>query len=202
MKNYIKSAILAAGLVFGAGQGFAATLGLTTGVPSLSSSMATIDYLDLNPDGELSAVSAEVDSTGGVTTNGFTTIDFVAGFALADPTDVLDFSFGGFLDVSDEDGQFLVGDLFGIGFTENAIELQFNNLTGSGAGNFGSSVLALISFTIPLGLNPFTALNDGDFLDAEISVSNVAPVPLPAGLPLILSALFGLGVVARRKSKT
>lgn len=45
-----------------------------------------------------------------------------------------------------------------MGFTEDVIELQFGNLSGSGAGSFGASVLALISFDDPLGANPFRTI--------------------------------------------
>ena len=67
----------------------------------------------------------------------------------------------------------------------------------------------LLSTTNRAGLNTFffetaTAFDnvsldlDGAYIDA-IHVGNLAPVPLPAGLPLLLAGIGGLGLVARRK---
>lgn len=193
------TAIIAGALWFGvATTASAASLGRSTEAPTIESSFAIVDFLNLSPDGELSSFGMEVDFTDGVTPTGLTTIDFVAGFSLADPTTGL----SGFLDVSDENGQFLVGDLQAIGFTEDIVELEFGNLTGAGAGSFGLSVLALIAFDDSLGSNPFAAFNDGDALTASVSISNISAIPLPAGLPLLLSGLIGLGFVARGRFKT
>lgn len=193
----VSTAVLAGVITLGSfGAATAATLGLTTSTPTLESSFAFVDFLDLSPDGELSSFGAEVDFTDGASPTGFTTIDFAIGYALADPTTGL----SGFLDVSDEDGQFLVGDLLAVGFTEDIIELQFGNLTGSGASLFSSSVLALIAFDDPLGANPFASFVDGDSYIASISISNVALIPLPAGLPLLAGGLGALMVLRRRKA--
>ena len=88
-------------------------------------------------------------------------ISFLADFTLADPTNIFEFAFGGFLDVTDSAGQSLVGDLAAIGFTNDTVEPEFNNLTGSGAAAFGRSVLVLIGFDGPLGSNPFDGHSDG-----------------------------------------
>jgi hypothetical protein len=203
MKHSITAAVLTAGMALGAGQAVAATLGLTTEAPTLSSSSAFIDYLEFAPDGDLSNFGAEVDSTDGVSPNGFIEIGFGVGFSLADPTTGLS---GGF-DIFDEDGFFLGGDLFAVGFAEDVIELQFDNLSGSGAGLFGTSVLALIAFDNPLGANPLGSLVDGEFYSASVTISNVAtsastvaPIPLPAGLPLMLTGLASI-VLLRRRGK-
>ena len=180
----------------------AATLGLTTGAPSLSSSAASIDYFEFGSDGDLSSFGAEIDATNGITTTGFTEIGFGIGFSLSDPTDA---PAGGF-DIFDDTGLVLAGDLLAIGFVEDTIELQFNNLFGSGAGAFGTSALAVITFDDPLGPDPFLSFFDGDFYGASITVSNVvsttpSPVPLPAGLPLMLGALgLSAGLLRRRKN--
>ena len=138
--------------------------------------------------------------TDGVSPNGFTEIGFGIGFSLADPTTGLS---GGF-DIFDEDGFFLGGDLFAVGYTENVIELQFDNLSGSSAGLFDTSVLALIALDDPVGADPFASLFDGDSLGASITVSNVAtstvaPIPLPTSLPLLLA---GLGSIALLRIRT
>jgi hypothetical protein len=193
----MKHAVFAASLAFGmctAVAGSAASLGLTTKAPSVETGAAVVEFIDFAPDGEIFALPAAIDAVDGIALSGLGTVEFAAGFNLADPSDSTDFAFGGFLDVSDDTGQVLVGELFAIGFVEDAIELQFNNLTGSGAGLFGSSVLALITFDSPLGLNPFDALVDGGLYGATVNVSKVGtPIPLPAGLPLTLA---GIGVLA------
>lgn len=193
----ISTGMLAGAIMLGAfGAASAATLGLTTSAPTIEASFAFVDFLDLSPDGELASFGAEVDFTDGASPTGFTTIDFAAGYSLADPA----LNLSGFLDVSDENGQFLVGDLLAVGFTEDIVELQFGNLTGSGAGLFSSSVLALIAFDDPLGANPFDSFVDGDSYIASVSISNVAPIPLPAGLPLLLAGLGGLALLRRSKT--
>lgn len=201
MKHYVKAALVAAGMALLSGQASAATLGLTTETPHLSSSMAVIDYVEFGFDGDLSTFGAEVDFTSGVSPSGATKIGFGIGFSLADPPIG---ATGGF-DILDEDGLFLSGDLLALGFTEDTIELQFGNLSGSGVEYFGSSVLALISFDDSLGTDPFAVLPDGASLGASIMISNVssstvAPIPLPAGLPLLLTSIGGTILLRRRKA--
>jgi hypothetical protein len=170
------------------------------GQDSLSSSTAFIDYLEFAPDGDLSTFGAQVDFTDGVSPTGFTEIGFGIGFLLADPTTG---ATGGF-DIFDEDGLFLDGELLAVGFTEDVIGLQFGNLGGSNASSFGSSVLASIAFDDALGANPFDGFVDGEYYGASITTSNVAdatvaPVPLPAGLPLLLTSLGGIVLLRRRR---
>ena len=192
---------MTAGIIAGLiGLGFLGTanatpLGLTTEAPTIESSFAIVDYLEFGPDGDLSTFGAEVDFTDGVSPNGLTEIGFGIGFSLADPTSG---ATGGF-DIFDEDGLFLDGDLLAVGFTEDIVELQFGNLGGSGAGSFGSSVLALIAFDDPLGPNPFASLIDGNAYVASVSISSVVSLPLPATLPLLLAGLLGMGLIERSR---
>ncbi|MCQ8129626.1 PEP-CTERM sorting domain-containing protein [Methylomonas rivi] len=175
----------------------AATLGLTTSDPILGVSSTFFDYFEFAPDGDLSTFLADVDSASGISTTGFTTLDLGIGFSLADPTTGATGGFG----IYDDTGLFLSGDLLAVGFTENIIELQFNNLTGTGAGSFGTSILALINFDDPLGPEPFAGLVDGSFYSSSVSVANVqdpATVPVPPTLLLLASGLFGMGWAKKR----
>ncbi len=176
----------------------AATLGLTTGNPTLESNSTTIDYLEFGGDGDLSSFFNSIDSSNGVTPIGLTDFSFGAAFPLATPT----IGATGFLDIFDDNGQFLAGDLLAVGFTEDVLELQFNNLIGSAAGSFGSSVLALITFNDPLGLNPFSSLIDGDFYTASVNISNVISVSEPTVLSIFILILFLMSIVLLKRRNT
>lgn len=183
-----------------------ASLGLTTQAPTLTASTANIDYLEFGTEGDLSTFGTEIDAIDGISTNGVTELGFGFGFSLSDPTTGIA---GGF-DISDEDGLFLAGDILAVGFSEGIIELQFDTLSGAGAGNFGSSVLAVLTFNDPLGSNPFAALVDGESYMASITVSDVVGVNAgidppnvsePALWSLFLPSLLGMTWFGRRRRK-
>lgn len=170
----------------------AATLGLATQDPSLDSSFAFVDYFEFGTDGDVSSFGGIIDSSSGISPFGLTEFSFGVGFSLSDPTNT---ATGGF-DVFDGNGLFLGGDLAAVGYTENVIEFQFNQLTGSAASNFGASALMMISFVDQLGANPFIGLVDGTFYDASVhiaSVVNTVPVSEPAILSLYVLALLLMG---------
>lgn len=198
MSKFYKPLLVSAGLIFSsAGMSGAASLGLTTSDPTMEASLAFVDYLEFGPDGDLSTFGAEVDSSNGISTSGITELGFGFGFETSDPTNTAS---GGF-DIEDANGLVLAGDLIAIGFTEDVIEAQFGNLSGSEAELFGSSILATISFADPLGLNPFAKMNDGDFFEATVLISNVGGttvVPVPASLPLLLLGFGGLAAIRSR----
>ncbi len=190
MKKIIYSILLTITLLFSTQLTLnAATLGLTTQDPTLGSSAIVVDYLEFSGDGDLASFGAGIDSSSGVTPLGITDLSFGAAFPLATPT----IGATGFLDIFDANGQFLAGDLFAVGFTQNVIELQFNNLIGSATGSFGSSVLALVTFDDPLGTNPFNSLVDGNSYDASVRILNVASVSEPAILSIFVLTLFLMG---------
>ena len=199
MKKIIYSIVLTIALFFSMQLTVsAATLGLTTQDPTLGSSSIVVDYLQFGGDGDLASFGAGIDSSSGVTPTGFADLSFDAAFPLATPT----IGATGFFDIFDNNGQFLAGDLMAVGFTQDVVELQFNNLIGSAASSFGSSVLALITFDDALGLNPFNSFIDGDFYTASVSISNVVEDVGSASEPTILSifilALFLMGFTRLR----
>nr|WP_281719334.1 hypothetical protein [Nitrosomonas nitrosa] len=179
----------------------AATLGLTTQNPSVGASSAIIDFFEFGADGDLSTFGWEIDTFNNVIPDGFAEFSFGIGFSLANPT--VDAS-GGF-NIFDETGLFLGGDLAAVGFTEDVIEFQFNNLVGSAATDFGSSALLLVHFDESLGLNPFNELIDGMFYTASVSITSVLPqvvtmpVSEPAALPMVAMALLLMGYVRMRQ---
>ncbi len=175
----------------------ATTLGLTTQDPSLDSSFAFVDYFEFNSSGDLSSFGGIIDSSSGISPFGLTEFSFGIGFSLSDPTNT---AAGGF-DVFDGNGLFLSGDLLAVGYTENVIEFQFDQLTGSAAGSFGSSALMLISFVDQLGTNPFAALVDGTFYDASVKIASVVPLSEPTILPMFALALFLISLVRLKHYK-
>lgn len=199
MRSVLSAGVFAAAALVGS-MSQAATLGLTTTDPSVTASDSIVEVLECCGFNEVFGFDAVIDSSTGVTPNGLGLLEFGFDYNLSDPTGDFSGAFGIF-DDDIGDPEFLSGELIAIGFLEDVIELQFGNLLGRAAGDFNSSVLAVISFADPLGTNPLDSLADGDFLSASITISNVvAPIPLPAGLPLMLGG-FGTLLVLRRKQK-
>lgn len=168
-------------------------LGLDTEAPFIRSSLASIDYLDFSPDGDLSTFGSVVDFTDGISPNGLSKIGFGVGFDLSFPTIG---ATGGF-DIFDQNGLFLGGDIKALGFTDNIIQFQFGSLVGSANADFGSSILMTITFSDSLGANPFNSFVDGESYAASISLSRVTAVPEPPSLGLVMST-FLMMLMARR----
>lgn len=195
MRKILYSGLLVFTLIFTVPfQTTAATLGLSTQDPSLDSSFAFVDYFEFSTSGDLSSFGGVIDSSSGISPFGFTEFSFGVGFTLSDP---LNTAAGGF-DVFDGNGLFLSGDLLAVGYTENIIEFQFDQLAGSAASNFGSSVLMLINFVDQLGSNPFNGLVDGTFYDASVNIASVVPITEPQIFTIFALALILMGVVRSR----
>lgn len=190
MKQIVFGAILAIGTMVSSGLS-AATLGLATENPTVSASLSTVDYFDDGSGFIDMFVIGDVDGETGVSVGPNPFLSFGLGFDLLDPVSIFLGGFG----IDSDNGQFLSGDLLAVGFTENVIELQFGNLAGSGAGSFGSSILATLT-SRDFGTDPFGALAGGGFTTASVTVVSV--VPLPAGIALLLSAIAGLAILRRR----
>lgn len=103
----------------------------------------------------------------------------------------------------------------GAGPEDNYFTLTGVNVNGTSMGNFvgdttvpGSSVqwyvagLTGTSFSMTGTLNYFGTLGQTGSAEAvkvDFRLGNVAPIPVPAALPLMLLALGGLGLAARRR---
>ncbi|WP_299471229.1 VPLPA-CTERM sorting domain-containing protein [uncultured Roseibium sp.] len=205
MKRLVISVFMTISLAFGVQGASAAGLGLTTEPPTLNASFALIEYFDNAPFGDLATFGADIDSSDGVSPTGAAFVDFIIGF---DPTDPANTLTGGF-DVFDDNGLFLSGVATDAGYETDTIEFLLDVIGGSASGAFGSQVLMTIAFDTfeMLGDNPFDNLEDTELVRFDgpyigsVSIAKVAPsavIPIPAGLPLLLTALVGLGWLRRR----
>ena len=188
-------------LALAAGGAQAATLGLSPGLPSVEASGATIDYVVVGGQGDLSTFGAAVDFADGVSVEAAE-----LSFAIDVPPDGAS---GGF-DIVDAGGVVLDGALSRVGFVEDSVELEFGDLGGSLAGAFGPTALLSIDFDDALGADPFAGLVDGKSYLAAVTVSAVAksdggtppgpaPIPLPASGLVMLAGLALVRQVLRRR---
>jgi len=105
----------------------------------------------------------------------------------------------GFFEVFAGGAIVLTGDAVGrAGFTPGTIEVLFETS--------GADVLATYAFSAggaEGAADPFVALSSAGDLslhDARITLSEVAPIPLPAALPLLLAGAGALVLVRRRRA--
>lgn len=154
---------------------------------------ATMDYLETEGTGDLSIFGAEGLASGTLQA-GDLFLDILLDFDIADRDDV-----NGAFFSSDDNGAFLDGTLVRTGFDGDILELLFSDLTGTAAGDFGDFARIDIVFIDPFpGNDPLSNLVDGAAYDVTATVSSVAPIPLPAALPLLLAGLGGLVLLRRR----
>lgn len=190
MFHTIKVMVTALAFALPFGGAHAASLNLTTGDPTVVAGQATVDFAF----GELIVLDQFVTSTSGDDVASADTV-----FASSDAVT------GGF-SISDSSLTELAGgDLIASGFTDNTIEFLFGVLSGTAASAYDSGqALVEVDFGSVFSgrTSIFDQLVDGDFYSATVTVSAVtaiAPIPLPAGIVLMLSGLVGLGVASRRR---
>ncbi len=182
----------------------AATLGLTSSAPTVGA-VGTVDYLEFEPDGDLSMYGATVSGSSLTTLDSRTAdVSFGVGFDLADPETG---ATGGF-SIFDTQGLYLAGDLIDLGFrgfraVDSIVELHFGNLNGRGAGQWTETLLMNVIFR-GLGEEPFAFFFDGDFYDVEIGIFAVvgdnqpSEIPLPAAGWLLVFGVLALRIAGRR----
>lgn len=185
MVKLLKSATAAMILSLGFGTSvWAASLDLNTATPAVmgSGQIAFFDGVDFTGFGF--GVTGEGDLGSAAT------LDFLTDGADFGTFDVLDSLFEPLLS-----GMVLTA----TGFTDQTIELQFSELTGSASGDFDLGALLTITFDDDLGSR--TSIFDG--LDAdttyEVDVNVAAVVPLPASVLMLAGALAGLFGFRRRQ---
>lgn len=105
---------------------------------------------------------------------------------------------GGF----DYDISLQAGSLFSLPPSLGILEIFHNPFDTGGTFNLTLDLVGLLIFNPLLPdlapiIDPF--LFEGPLAASSVPWSHVAPVPVPAALPLFLSGLFGLGVMARRR---
>ncbi|GAA0305681.1 hypothetical protein [Rhodovulum strictum] len=122
------------------------------------------------------------------------TVDLALFFDQADPYRTL----GGFLDLYQGAELFLGGLLTSVSAEEDLLTLVFGMLIGSGAALFGDALRVELFFIDPVGADPLAGLQDGAvYAVAALGEGQLAPVPLPAGLPLLLAGLGAMLALRR-----
>jgi len=114
----------------------------------------------------------------------------------------------GALSVTDGGAGWLTGSLADLAVTsdpagDDSITMLFDSLGGTAAGEFGDFVVAELTgefgampFALTAPMATFGVSGSATFTGAEA----MAPIPLPAGLPLLIAALAGTAVIGRRKT--
>ncbi len=103
--------------------------------------------------------------------------------------------------VSDMSGPLLASDsIVSVDIGLGTLTATFDSLSGPAAGLFGDTATAIFSF------DPDFADGSGDefrFLLSGVGVdivSDIAPIPLPASLPLLLAGLGGIALLRARRA--
>lgn len=187
----MKPLLVAACLTLCAGPGSAALLNLDTRATPVIDFLADVTFLETGGVGDLLFDAPALAVVTGADVAGDLYIEFSANFDMADPYG----SFNGALFSHDDAGDFLSGDLVGLGFEEDRLQMLFANLTGSGAGVFGERTLVDFYFFDPVGADPVRGLSDGG--SYTIAGTAMAPVPLPVGLPMLGGGLIALVLLRR-----
>lgn len=204
MKSFVTGAFTALAIGVGAQSVAAAGLDVTLVDPTIEASQAEVFYSVIGgTQGDISIFSAPVTGLTGVLFGMPGTVDLGIQYDLAAPDLTVT---GGFSVYDDTFAPVLSGDVVKIGYGEDMIELLFDTLQGSAAASFSSQALMRIVFAVALdptvdGDNPLDGLVDFGDYDVSVTISNVATseVPVPAGLPLVLTSAAALAWVGRRK---
>lgn len=194
MKTLLSALAIGLAAFTAADQADASPLNVITDAPFIDMPLGTADFLETGGIGDLSILGAEGVSFD-LSPTGTLLFDIFVDFDTTDPYATANGSFFSM----DDDGAFLDGTLLQAGFADDILQLLFGDLTGSAAGEFGPFVLIELEFFDPFpGIDPLRNLADGTAYDVAAVLSSVAPIPVPAALPLLAGALGGLVLLRRR----
>jgi len=191
MKDLLSA--VAIGLAASADQADASRLNVITDAPFIDIVFPVADYVEFGGIGDLSIFDAEGVSFD-LAPAGMLLFDILVDFDATEPYATAN---GAFFSM-DDDGAFLDGTLVKAGFAGDILQLLFDDLSGSAAGDFGRFVLIELEFIDPFpGTDPLRNLVDGTAYDVAATLSSVAAIPVPAALPLLAGALGGLVLLRR-----
>lgn len=194
MKNLLSALAIGLAAFTAADQADASRLNVITDAPFIDIVFPVADYAEFDGTGDLSIFGAEGVSFD-LAPVGPLFFDILVEF---DTTDPYATASGAFFSM-DDDGAFLDGTLVQAGFADDILQLLFDDLTGSAAGDFTRFVLIELEFIAPFpGTDPLRNLADGTAYDVAATLSAVAAIPVPAALPLLAGALGGLVLLRRR----
>lgn len=106
------------------------------------------------------------------------------------------------LSLEDADGEVVYGEASTFSFDDTGILSFVFDITGSAASYFGSQVNVAFMFDTPIS-NPFG--DDADYYETSsmtIAPLGVSAVPLPAGLPMMISGVVMVAALRRRALKS
>lgn len=109
-------------------------------------------------------------------------------------------SAGGTVTLRSVEGEVLVSGVLDsiLAEADDLLSLSFSGLTGTAAASFGPVLAAQIYFFDGLGADPLGAMMDGGVYEFALTAAgDPAPIPLPAGAVLLVSA-FGVMVLRRK----
>lgn len=167
------------------------TAASAAGAVSLSTDSAALDFtLFAATEGNLSAFGPVLTASNDLTIAG----EAVFGLGIDFDPGALTETASGYIEISDDDGAVLVGDLQSMSYEAKRLTVTFGDLSGSAADAYNGQAIAIFDFSEIFGGATFD-LVDGMTYDVA---ADIVPAPLPASALLLVGGLAGLGALRRR----
>ena len=172
-----------------------AAAALTDEAAAIDAPFGTADFFDLDGYGDLALFDSPAVGQN-FADPGDLTLTLLLGFDMADAYGTFD----GSVDVYSGTDLVLTGLASSITALDSEVSIMLDGLSGDLADAFGTSALVSLFFYDGLGPDPLGALADGTGYDVAVTlVGQTSPIPLPAGVLLMASALGALTAVRRRR---